>query len=162
MDHFQEENSSVLFSGAEVAGGEETVECTWVVQIYAVDLQTKKFTLQNEYFFPITIQPLQPYLEKIYYVGSGKNAPFDHAILVDTPLNTYVFPQWNDIHDQSLYRVTLDDSNGFAVQGAFPGIEARKLKTLSKEVIVTISERKTDGMTSQLTLIAEDLTEAAK
>lgn len=162
LDHFQEENSSVLFSGAEVAGGEETVECTWVVQIYAVDLQTKKFTLQNEYFFPITIQPLQPYLEKIYYVGSGKNAPFDHAILVDTPLNTYVFPQWNDIHDQSLYRVTLDDSNGFAVQGAFPGIEARKLKTLSKEVIVTISERKTDGMTSQLTLIAEDLTEAAK
>ena len=44
---------------------------------------------------------MQPYLEKIYYVGSGKNAPFDHAILVDTPLNTYVFPQWNDIHDQS-------------------------------------------------------------
>ena len=77
MDHFQEANdTSILMSGAQLAGGNSSVDVTWTIQIYDVDLKTGKHSFLNEYLFPITVQPLQPYIEQTYCVADSNDDAF--------------------------------------------------------------------------------------
>lgn len=72
LDHFQKANGvSVLMSGARMAGGSKAIKATWSIKVYDVNLETGKYSLLNEYFFPMKIRPLQPYAERTYRVVNG-------------------------------------------------------------------------------------------
>ena len=111
LDALQETpNQFILFSGAQLAGGEKPVTITWSIQIYDVNLYNGKYDLHGTYQFPLPLQPLGPYKERIYHVLRAKDeVPFESVKLVQTPLATYLLVDWNS---EKYFFVELIDESG--------------------------------------------------
>lgn len=138
LDHFQEENSSILFSGSRMAGGSKAVECTWSVQIFEVNLQTSKYTFQEEYLFPMTIPPIEPYVEQAYRVMDAE-CPFEQMILAVTPLGAYTIPQWNDLDDQQRTHITLITADEQLVsKAASPAMDVYSMDALPQQITLSL------------------------
>ena len=157
LDHFQKANGeSVLMSGARMAGGSKAIKATWSIKVYDVNLETGKYSLLNEYFFPMKIRPLQPYAERTYRVVNGERDLFESVVLAYTPLNTYVFPQWKEKQDQPRFSIVLVDANDTPFpQGVPLAADTYVLDTLPNEIFLIISDYQTGEMVSRVALVAD-------
>lgn len=157
LDHFQKANGvSVLMSGARMAGGSKAIKATWSIKVYDVNLETGKYSLLNEYFFPMKIRPLQPYAERTYRVVNGERDLFESVVLAYTPLNTYVFPQWKEKQDQPRFSIVLVDANDTPFpQGVPLAANTYVLDTLPSEIFLIISDYQTGEMVSRVALVAD-------
>lgn len=158
LDHLQEgKDESILFSGAQLAGGKDEMTITLSVQIYNVDLANNEYTLHKEQLVPMTVRPLQPYTERLYKVVDGEDAPFTHVMLVHTPLSTYVKPQWNSEEVQN-YIVTLVDADGLMIsQGAPPAMNGYGLERLPEQITLSLVNREAEESKMLVTLVADDM-----
>lgn len=157
MDHFQEENLSVLFSGARIAGGAEAVECTWSVQIYEVNVETGKYAFQDEYLFPMTIPPLEPYVEQTYRV-TDEESLFEEMVLAITPLGAYIIPQWNDLNGEQRALVTLIAADGRLVsKAAAPALDVYALDDFPRQITLSLITFQDDMENEQqVTLVIDE------
>lgn len=159
IDHFQEtDNVSVLMSGAQLAGRDKPVDVSWTIQIYEVDLATGKYNKQSEKLIPMTVQPLQPYTEKCYRAIDADGLPFDYVVLAQSPLNTYVLPEWKNTTDKNIFSIALIDDNGHDLpQGVQPAMDAYMLDTLPEKITLSLLKRETGESISQVVLISDDI-----
>lgn len=157
LDHAQKaDDVSVLMSGAQLAGGSKTVEVTWLIQVYDVDVKTGKYNLLNDYLFPMTIQPLQPYIEREYRIINGECGLFDSVVLAYSPLNTYIFPKWKNKQDELDFAIALIDEGGTPVlQGVPLAADTYALDSLPDEMFLIVTNRQTNEIISRLALVQE-------
>ena len=95
----------------------------------------------------MTIQPPQTYVEKEYAILDTELQLFQSVKLVQTSLNTYLFPEWIKAEDDDRYSVTLLEADGHGVEyGAPPDMESYQLEqfpeSLALEIIDAISGEK--------------------
>ena len=110
LDSYQADET-ILFSGAAVAGGNKPVTLTWTVQLYEVDRQTGKYQFLSETTFPMTVEPLEPYAEYIYYPTDDEKTPLESVVLIQTALGSYLKPQWRTEQEYNHYRAVLADAD---------------------------------------------------
>lgn len=93
-DHRQDAgDQSTLFSGAPLVL-DESVSCIhFSVQISRISSTTGEEMSSETYEYPIKISRLES--QKRTYLASGENLPFNSIMLMQTPLATHTFPEWN-------------------------------------------------------------------
>lgn len=115
-----EDNESILLAGAILNGGSKKITITWQIQTYSIDLDTMQFTPLEEKTVPVEIEPMQPYSEQQYLTTDKINSPLTKISLIQTPLNTYIRPEWREKEDQTIYRAVLLTADGIAVDRGSP------------------------------------------
>lgn len=111
LDYEQTDDGTLLISGSVLGGGGGEATVTWLVQLYDVDPDTRRYTLIREECCRMRIEPIQPYAERTYW-PTGPEGVMDAALLVRTPLQTYLLPVWADEEEGKYLRAALLEADG--------------------------------------------------
>ena len=147
VDHFREtDGTTLLLSGSKIGIGNAETTITWQVKIYHIDPYTAEHTFLQTTTYPTTIQPPQTYVEQTYVIQNDELQPFRHLKLVQTSLNTYLFPAWEGEEARYQYHVTLLEADGRHVElGAPPDMEAYALEGFPETLTISIVDATTGG-----------------
>lgn len=140
IDHLQRaDEQSVMLSGACLMASSLPLSIHWSIQIYEVDVKTGAYSLQSEYEYPLSIQPVEPITQKNYKPQIDCELPFDLITLVHTPISTYVDPAWRSEDAYNSFDLEiLDNEQHPLLKGAPADTVTYKMDDLPDKIYVKL------------------------
>lgn len=151
IDHVQDANErSILVSAGKLESLAQSLQINWSIQIYEVNVATKRFTLVDAYTYPVTVECIGP-VTQATYTASDKTLPFQEINIIHTSLTTYAVPSWRMPEYEVVYEFSLLDSDGQLIEvGARPDVDTFTMEISPETLSVQLTQLKTNVISSPI------------